>query len=248
LIGYGGLNILTDPFFGHRASPFGFAGPQRYVPPGIPLDDLPKVDVILISHNHYDSFDDFSLERLAAKFPGALVLAPLGNGDPIRKFGFAEVPDMDWYDKIERGGVTFQMTPGIHWANRWPWDIGETLWGGFTISGAGPKLWFAGDTAIGPAFEREIAPKTGPVDIALVPIGAFLPRAFMEAVHVTPEEAVELARVMGAKAAVANHWGTLPLGSDEPREGRDRFLAAKVPGIRNVVMKIGETIPLDELK
>lgn len=248
LIGYGGLNILTDPFFSERASPFSFAGPKRFVPPGIALDDLPKIDVILISHNHYDSFDNAALERLAAKFPDVLVLAPLGNGEPLRALGFKNVPDMDWYDKIERGGVTFEMTPGIHWANRTPWDVGKTLWGGFTITGSGPKIWFAGDTAIGPVFKDQIAPKIAPVDIALVPIGAFLPRNFMRAVHVTPEEAVELARIMGAKVAVANHWGTLPLGNDLPREGRDRFLAAKVDGLRNVIMRIGETLPLEALR
>jgi N-acyl-phosphatidylethanolamine-hydrolysing phospholipase D len=245
LIRLGGLNILTDPFFSERASPFSFVGPKRFAPPGIALTDLPKIDVIVISHNHYDSFDAPALERIASDHPMARVLVPLGLAKPIRALGFTNVREMDWYETDSLGGVKFQTTPAIHRSNRGLFDINQTLWSGFVMSAPGHRIWFAGDTALGPVFKKEIAPRIGPVDTALVPIGAFLPRDFMRPVHVNPEEAVELARIMGAKAAIGMHWGTLPLGADKPRHARQHFEATPAPGINKILMAIGETRSLN---
>lgn len=241
LIRLGGLNILTDPFFSERASPFSFMGPKRFAPPGIALADLPKIDVIVISHNHYDSFDAPALEQLASGHPKARVLAPLGLAKPIRELGFTNVREMDWYETDTVGGVNFQATPAIHRSNRGLFDVNQTLWSGFVIASPRHRIWFAGDTALGPIFEKEVAPRIGPVDTALVPIGAFLPRDFMRPVHTNPEEAVALARIMGAATAIGMHWGTLPLGADKPIEAKQRFEAAPATGINKILMAIGET-------
>jgi len=245
LIRLSGLNILTDPFFSERASPFSFMGPKRYAPPGIALTDLPKIDVIVISHNHYDSFDAPALERLARDHPKARVLAPLGLAKPLRRLGFINVREMDWYQIDKFGGVNFQATPAIHRSNRGLFDVNQTLWSGFVITAPEHRIWFAGDTSLGPVYEKEVARRIGPVDTALVPIGAFLPRDFMRPVHVNPEEAVALARIMGAKAAIAMHWGTLPLGADKPKQAKQRFEAAPAPGINKILMAIGETRSLN---
>ncbi len=188
LIGLNGLNILTDPHFSDRASPFSFTGPIRFQPPGMAIKDLPKIDVILISHNHYDSFDETSLKKLAKHSPDARVLVPLGDGDLAREWGLKNVQELDWYDKVKIGRVTFQSTPTIHRSNRGLFDVDRSLWQGFaitgTIAGAPKKIWFVGDTGLGPFFKQEVAKKIGPVDIALIPSGAFLPRNIMKTVHV----------------------------------------------------------------
>ena len=245
LIGFKGLNILTDPFFSRRASPFQNFGPERYVAPGMALQDLPPLDAIIISHNHYDSFDFPALTRLAQRKADSLVLVPLGLGDLTREAGFTNVREVDWYDQVKLGKVTFTSTPAIHWSRRNLGDTNQSLWNGFKIAGPGKSIWFVGDTAIGPMFEKEVAPRVGPVDIALVPIGAFLPRDFMRPMHTNPAEAVELARIMGAHTAIGMHWGTVPLGEDTPNQAVARFRAAQVPGVTKRLMRIGESISLD---
>ena len=247
LIGLNGLNILTDPHFTERSSPFSFAGPKRYAPPGLAIKDLPPIDVILISHNHYDSCDEGSLRALAKHSPKARVLTPLGLAATTKEWGFANTRDMDWFDAEEIGGITFTATPAIHRANRWLFDVNETLWAGFTIEANSKKIWFVGDTGMGPMFERDLAKKISPVDITLAPAGAFLPREVMRAVHTTPEEGLELARMMGSKTAIAMHWGTFPLGSDNPLDGQARFMGAPDNGVKKVMMRIGETRELTDL-
>jgi L-ascorbate metabolism protein UlaG (beta-lactamase superfamily) len=241
LIRLGGLNILTDPFFSERASPVSFLGPKRYAPPGLGLKDLPRIDVILISHNHFDSFDAPALAQIARGHPAARVLVPLGLAAPIAALGFTNVRQMDWYETDTVGGVKIQATPAIHRSNRGLLDVNQSLWSGFVISAANHRIWFAGDTAFGPVYENQVAARVGPVDTALVGIGAFLPRDFMRPVHTNPEEALALARIMGAKTAIAMHWGTLPLGEDKPKLARQRFDAAPAPGIKKIRMRIGET-------
>ena len=251
LIGLNGLNILTDPQFSRRASPFSFFGPIRYAPPGMEIKDLPKIDVILISHNHYDSMDEKSLRALAIHSPDVRVLVPLGDGDLVREWGLKNVTEMDWYDKIKVADVTFQSTPAIHFSSRGLFDRDESLWQSMTITaqinGKPKKIWFAGDTGLGPFFKQEVAKKIGPIDIGLMPNGAFLPRDVMKPVHVSPEEAMELAKIMQVKTVIPMHWGTFPLGEDLPEEGKARFLAAPAPGIKKVMMRIGETLDLNGL-
>ncbi len=246
LIGLGDHNILTDPFFSNRASPLPFAGPERFVPPGLDIDELPPIDTIVISHNHYDHMDVAALKKLAHRFPDARVLVPLGDGPLVRKSGFTDVRELDWYDTEDRNGLNITAVPAIHRSARGPFDLNETLWCGYVLSGAGLKIWFAGDTGAGPVF-NEVAKRVGPVDVALVPIGGFLPRDVLRSVHVTPEEAVELARIMGAKTAIGMHWGTLPLGDDTPLDAIKHFDAADPEGVTKVLMKIGETRSLAPL-
>ena len=251
LIGLNGINILTDPQFSERASPVSFFGPIRYAPPGMTIEELPKIDVILTSHNHYDSMDEDSLRALAKHSPGVRVLVPLGDGDLIREWGLQNVEELDWYDKVSVGDVNFQSTPTIHFSSRGLFDRDDSLWQGFTIAGEiggqQKKIWFVGDTGLGPFFKQEVAKKIGPVDIALMPNGAFLPRDFMKPVHVSPEEAFELAKIMNVKTVIPMHWVTFPLGEDLPKEGKARFLAAPANGIKKVMMRIGETLDLNGL-
>ena len=247
LIGWNGMNILSDPHFSERSSPFSFTGPKRFAPPGLSVKDLPKIDVIIISHNHYDSFDESSLRALSKHSPDALVLAPLGLARTIRHWGFKNARDMDWYDKQYVGDLTFMSTPAIHSANRWLFDVNETLWSGFTIESKGKVIWFVGDTALGPVFERDLSKRIAPVDITLTPVGAFLPREIMQASHTTPEEAAYLAKLMGSKTAIGMHWGTFPLGEDYPLDTIERFKQAPVTNIKKVMMQIGQTLDLRDL-
>ncbi|NQV57780.1 MAG: MBL fold metallo-hydrolase [Rhodospirillales bacterium] len=241
LIRAGGKTILTDPQFSDRASPFSFFGPKRFVRPGLELEDLPPIDAVVISHNHYDSFDLPSLKKIARANPKAHVLVPLGLGATVREQGFTNVHELDWYDTERLGKITIQATPAIHRANRGFWDTNQSLWAGFVIDGGGRRIWFAGDTGFGPVFEKEVAPRVGPVDIALIPIGAFLPRDIMKPVHVDPDEALRLARIMGAKTAIAMHWGTFPLAEDRPKLAKQRFFDAAERGVEKILMRIGET-------
>ena len=247
LIGWNGINILSDPHFSERSSPFSFAGPRRFAPPGLNIEDLPKLDVIIISHNHYDSFDEGSLRALSRHSPDALILTPLGLARTIRQWGFKNTKDMDWYDRQSVGDVTFMSTPAIHRANRWLFDVNETLWSGFTIESKGKKIWFVGDTGLGPVFEQGLAKRIAPVDITLTPAGAFLPREVMQAVHTTPEEGVYLAEMMGSKTAIGMHWGTFPLGADNPLDAIERFNKAPARDMRKIMMQIGQTLDLREL-
>jgi len=247
LIGWNGLNILSDPHFSERSSPVSFAGPKRYSPPGLKVDDLPKVDVIIISHNHYDSFDEDSMRALSRHSPEALVLTPLGLERITREWGFKNTKDMDWYDRHTVGDVTFMATPAIHRANRGVFDVNETLWAGFTLESKGKKIWFVGDTGMGPVFEREVKNRIAPVDISLTPVGAFLPRGVMQAVHTSPEEGLELAKMMGSKTAIGAHWGTFPLGADNPLQAIEQVKKSNIKDMNKIMMQIGQTLDMREL-
>lgn len=242
LVGLDGVNILTDPNFSEHASPLPFVF-KRYAPPGLVIEDLPEIHAIIISHNHYDSFDMPSLRRLAARFPVARVVVPLGLGGLVREAGFTRVTELDWYGRTRAGPVTIQATPAIHDSARGLFDKNETLWAGFVLSGRRLKVWFAGDTAPGPVF-NEMRRRLGAMDVALVPIGAFAPGWLMRHKHATPEVAAELAIRMGAPIGIANHWGTFPLGDDLPAEAKARFEKTARAGFRPLVLKLGETVAL----
>ena len=246
LIGLDGVNILTDPFFSERASPFSFAGPKRFVPPGLDIAELPRIDAIVISHNHYDSFDVDSLTALVRRNPETQIVVPLGLGEFVKEIGFKKVSEIDWFDRVRIGKVEIQSTPAVHRSNRGFFDINESLWTGFKFTGPSKRIWFSGDTGFGPAW-TEWSKRIGPVDVALVPAGAFLPRDFMRPVHANPQEGVTMAGMMGARTAIGMHWGTLPLGTDLPKQDQKRFLAAKAPGVTPRMLRIGETVSLHGL-
>ncbi len=218
-----GLNILTDPVWSERASPFSFAGPRRVNPPGIAFDDLPPIDVVLLSHGHYDHLDVETLARLWRR-DRPRIIAPLGNDAAIRGHDPAiAVTAADWGDTVPLGnGVEAVLEPVHHWTARGLTDRNRALWCGFVLRGLGDGVFFAGDTGFdgGRPFRR-VAGRHGALGLALLPIGAYEPRWFMASQHMNPAEAVRGFGLLGARRALGYHWGTFRLTN----EGVERPLA-----------------------
>ncbi|SAK87824.1 hydrolase [Caballeronia temeraria] len=249
-----GVNILTDPVFSERASPLSFAGPKRKTPPGLTLDELPHIDIVLISHNHYDHLDKPSVEALNRQAGGPpRFLVPLGIKQWMNDIGVTNVEELDWSDETHAAGLDIWFVPAQHWSARTPFDRAETLWGGWVVKtpagAAHPfSFYFAGDTGYSPDF-RDIGARFGGFDLALIPIGAYDPRWFMHAQHVDPEEAVRIFRDVHAKKAIGVHWGSFEL-TDEPLDEPPRRLAeavrrAGLPAEAFTVLTHGEMIHLD---
>lgn len=224
-----GLNILTDPVWSERASPVAWAGPKRVRPPGIRFEDLPPIDVVLISHNHYDHLDVPTLRRLRDEHRPRFIV-PLGNAALLASRGIRVAAELDWWQGVGlTRGVRVVSVPTRHFSGRGLSDRDRTLWCGYVIEGPSGAVYFAGDTAAGPHF-AEVRERFGRVRLALLPVGAYLPRWFMRPVHVSPEEAVEAHLTLGARTSVAIHFGTFPLGDDgetEAVEALGRALAAR---------------------
>ena len=235
----GGLNLLTDPVFSQRCSPVQWAGPKRLTPPGLSLDQLPHIDVVLLSHNHYDHMDEASLRALAKQREGSpLFIAPLGHKPWFARRGIHRVVELDWWDTHvleatpRSARIPVTLTPAQHWSSRTGTDTMRSLWGGFAVLSPDCHLFFAGDTAYSKDFidiRQHFAPHHAPhegggFDIALLPIGAYEPRWFMKDQHANPEEAVQIFEDLGCKQALAVHWGTFPL-TDEPLDEPPRALA-----------------------
>lgn len=226
----GGLNVLTDPVFSDRASPVGFAGPKRHVAPGLTLGQLPHVDVVVVSHNHYDHQDEASLRALAAQPGGApLFVVPLGNKAWFTALGIANVVELDWWQSHRLGAVEVVLTPVHHWTARGLGDQLATLWGGYALFAPDFHLFFAGDTAYSKDFSRirqHFATRQGATgfDLAILPIGGYEPRWFMATQHVNPAEAVQIHRDLAARQSLGMHWGTFEL-TDESLDEPPRALA-----------------------
>jgi N-acyl-phosphatidylethanolamine-hydrolysing phospholipase D len=222
LLQIGATNVLTDPIWSERASPIGWAGPKRLVPPAIPLSSLPPIDVVLISHDHYDHLDESTVRALASAHPGARWVAPLGVGALLTAFGVAQVVELDWWQSAAAADATVTAVPAQHFSGRSLTGRDRTLWCGFAVAAAGWRVLFGGDTGYHPEF-NQIGRALGPFDLALLPVGAYDPRWFMRPVHMDPEEAVaaavDLGRGAGAEAPIllATHWGTFRL-TDEPMD------------------------------
>jgi N-acyl-phosphatidylethanolamine-hydrolysing phospholipase D len=235
-----GVSFLTDPVFSERASPLPFAGPKRLVPPGVPFAALPRLDFVLLSHDHYDHTDLPTIRRLAAlRVP---FVAPSGMRDLIEGAGGRAI-ELAWWDTTEVEGVRITCVPAKHFSGRSLTDRNRRLWAGFVVEGATRRFYFAGDTASFGGF-AEIGRRLGPPHLAAIPIGAYLPRRLMAAIHVTPEEAVEAALDSGAERFVGMHFGTFDLADEPLDEPPRRFLAEAARrglGDRAFVMKIGET-------
>lgn len=247
LIQAAGVNILTDPVWSERASPFRRVGPKRVTVPGIAFDDLPPIDVVLLSHAHYDHLDVDTLRRLQAAHE-PLMAMPLGNDAIVR----AAVPAArcvsgDWWDSLDLGnGITTTLTPANHWSNRWPSDTRMTLWSGHYLETPTGSIWFVGDTGYGDGrIFGGVRERLGSPDLALIPIGAYAPRWFMAAQHVDPADALRIFNDVGARRALGIHWGTFQLTDEarhEPVEelatalraasiAPERFVAAETGGV-----------------
>jgi L-ascorbate metabolism protein UlaG (beta-lactamase superfamily) len=226
LIQTAGLNILTDPIWSQRASPFSFMGPDRHISPGIRFEDLPPIDVVLVSHSHYDHMDLPTLKRLWERDRPRLFVG-LGNAGTLRAAGIGGVNETDWWQSRELApGVRIHGVPAQHWTSRGPFDRNRTLWLGYVIETPGGSLYFAGDTGWGPHFAA-IAARFPALRLALLPIGAYLPRWFMQPVHLNPAEAVAAWRMLGAASGLAIHYGTFRLaeeGQDQPTADLARAL------------------------
>jgi N-acyl-phosphatidylethanolamine-hydrolysing phospholipase D len=226
----GGLNLLTDPIFSERASPVAFAGPRREQPPGLALAELPHIDAVLVSHNHYDHLDLASCRALAAQPGGSpLFVVPLGLKAWFEGHGLPRVVELDWWQATALQGVDIVLVPAQHWSARGLADRMKTLWGGFAVFAPDCHLFFAGDTGYSRDFadiRAHFAPRqaAGGFDIALIPIGAYEPRWFMAAQHVNVEEALKIHADLGAKASLGVHWGTFEL-TDEALDEPPRQLA-----------------------
>ena len=251
LLQLGGINLITDPVFSERAFPVQWMGPRRLMDPALAVEALPPLDLILISHSHYDHLDRPAVRRLAQAHPDASWVVPLGLGRYIRGWGARAITELDWWQTADVGGVRITGTPARHFSARRPGDRNRTLWCGFALEAAGRRVWFAGDTAYHPEFGA-IGARLGPFDLAMIPIGAYDPRWFMERVHVDPEEAVRVYRdVSGAHPEAAHplmlglHWGTFRL-TDEPMDEPPRRTAsawreADLPADRLWIARFGET-------
>ena len=234
LVQASGLNVLTDPIFSHRASPVQFMGPQRAQSAGISLHELPRIDVVVISHNHYDHLDRLTIRALARQAGGPpLFLVPLGIKAWLAKFDITRAVELDWWDCHEHAGVEFHFTPVQHWSARSLGDRNKTLWGGWAVFGGDCHWYFSGDTGYSADFvdtrerfaERQTAARGGGFDVALIAVGACEPRWFMQPQHVDPAEAVQIHLDLGAKRSVGIHWGTFSL-ADEPLDHPIKALAA----------------------
>jgi len=251
LLQLAGKNILTDPQFSARASPVSFAGPKRLVPLPIEIDELPRIDVVLISHNHYDHLDVDTVKRLAARADGGpLFLVPLGLKEWFAGLGIDRVAEYDWWETRVEGPLTFTLVPVQHWSKRTPWDTNKTLWGGWAIEGGGLKVLHTGDLGYS-QDAKDIGERAGPFDLALIPIGAYAPRWFMKTMHVDPVEALAVRADVRASRAIGMHWGTFENLTDEPMDEPPRELAAKRAaaglGVDAFdVMKVGETRKIEK--
>lgn len=236
-----GAAFLTDPVYSERASPLSFAGPKRLVPPGVPLDAIPRLDFALLSHDHYDHMDLPTVRRLAER--GVPFVVPRGVGGLVRKAGGRVAAELGWWQDARIAGVTVTCVPARHFSGRVLTDRNRRLWAGFVVAADSRRFYHAGDTALFAGF-ADIGHRVGPIDLACLPIGAYEPRAVMGPIHLNPEEAVRAAVDLGARGVIAMHFGTFDL-SDEPLdEPPRRFLAeARARGLdgRAFVMAIGET-------
>ena len=243
LVQMDGLNVLTDPTWSARASPVSWGGPRRLSPPGLAFESLPQIDVVVISHDHYDHLDLATVKSLAEKH-NPLFLVPLGLKAWFAENGMSRVEELDWWQEREYGGVRFVCLPSQHFSQRTLWDGNTRLWATWAVLGRERRFYFSGDTAYFAGF-KEIGKRLGPFDVAAVAIGAYEPPEIMKSVHVTPEEAVQAFVDVNARVLIGIHWGTFDLAEEPLDEPPVRMLAeARRRGIdseRAWILKLGET-------
>ncbi len=218
LIQVDGVNIITDPVFSERASPVQWAGPRRMRPPGIKLEDLPRIDVLLLSHNHWDHLDIATVKKIHAVHRPKMI-TPLGVKAFLHQERVTGAEDIDWWQKVEiNGSLKIQSVPAQHFSGRGTFDRDSTLWCGYVIQRSGGNIYFVGDTGYNDQTFKEIGERCAPIQVALIPIGAYKPKWFMSPIHCSPQEAVKIHQEVKSKNSVATHFGTFPLADDSQVE------------------------------
>jgi L-ascorbate metabolism protein UlaG (beta-lactamase superfamily) len=243
LVQTAGLNILTDPIWSERASPFAFLGPKRVRAPGVRFEDLPKIDLVLVSHNHYDHMDVATLKRLWDR-DRPLIVTSLGNDTILRRAGI-DSRALDWGGATPIGPAQVIVERVHHWGSRWGTDRNRALWSGFTVATASGKIFFAGDTGYGGGVWATEAARHGPFRLAILPVGAYAPRDVMQSNHMNPEEAVALFERLRPAMALGVHWGTFQLTfeaiDDPPRRLAAALEARGIAADRFVTTQAGQT-------
>ncbi len=244
VIEFDGVTLVTDPIWSRYASPVPARALRRWVEPAVALDALPRVDIVLVSHNHYDHMDAATVRRLSVLHPDAWWCTPVGNGALLERWGARRIVELDWWGQARLGAARVACVPAQHFSARGLHDRNRALWGGFTVRVADRAVYFAGDTGYHPEF-GVIGSRHGPFDVQLVPIGAYEPRWFMRAPHMNPEEAVTAHRELGGGIMVPIHWGTFKL-TDEPmdeppRRARAAWADAGLAPERLWLLRHGET-------
>ena len=243
LVNYAGVNVLTDPVFADRASPFRFAGPKRISKLPFKVSDLPPIDVVVISHNHYDHLDKGAIIDLSRLQPDVHFYVPLGLKRVLESWGAKNVTELDWWEEVMHGELRITATPVKHWSSRSPFDRNKSLWAGYYITWDDFSFYFAGDTGYSDDFV-ETRKRLGAPDLAAIPIGAYEPRDFMKDAHINPEEAVQILKDVGAAKAVPVHWGTFKLTLEPMAEPPARLRAAldkaQLNGQDFTILKHGE--------
>jgi L-ascorbate metabolism protein UlaG (beta-lactamase superfamily) len=238
LIQYRLLNVLTDPIWSERASPVQWAGPKRKRAPGVRLEDLPPIDAVLISHNHYDHLDIPTLRKIAA----ALFIVPTGVAATLKRHSIGPVIELDWGDSAAAGPIEVHAVPALHFSARTPFDRNRTLWCGYVLQSEASHIYFAADTTFGEHFQG-IRDAFGRPRVAILPIGAYLPRWFMGRVHMGPDEAVKASTILQPETSIAIHHGTFQLADDAVDTPARRL--REIPGGERIrILRNGEFLEL----
>ena len=245
LVQWRGLNVLTDPVYSERVSPVQWTGPRRVRAPGLPFDELPPIDVVLVSHNHYDHLDLDTLRRLETRHR-PLFVTGLGNRRFLEQHGMTRVVELDWWQGMRHSDAGIVFTPAQHWSGRGVRGRNRTLWGGFVVTADRRSVYFAGDTGYAQHHFAAIRERCGPPDVSLLPIGAYEPRWFMREQHMNPDDAVRAHLDLGTPLSIATHFGCFQLtdeGIDDPV--RELAAASRVHGVDPAsfrVLETGETL------
>lgn len=229
LLRLNGLNLLTDPVFSFRASPLPFVGPSRKTPVCAKISQLPQIDAVLISHNHYDHLDAGSIRQLRRYHPRAHYFVPLGLGQWFRRRGIDQVTELDWWQSRVWQGLVMTAVPAQHWSMRTPWNRNRTLWCGWVMENTVFRFWFSGDSGYIPEL-ADIPARIGTLDGAALPVGAYAPEWFMHHHHMSPDESVRLWEQIGKPLSIPIHWGVFELADeslDEPPQKLLSLLSAK---------------------
>lgn len=242
-----GRYILTDPALSKRASPLAFYGPRRKTPVAADVDQLPPVDVVLLSHNHYDHLDKQTVKKLLKRFPGVTFLVPLGMKTWLTRRGARQVEELDWWDVQHHAGLAFHCVPAQHWSMRTLWDRNRSLWCGWVVTHPSLRLYFSGDSGYTPLL-HQIGERLGPFDLAALPIGAYAPRWFMGPQHMGPQQSAQLFKQLNCRRAIPIHWGVFELADESldepPRILQQAISAENISDQAFCALKIGGRINL----